>query len=486
MTKSELQDILQSPYQRNNWQKLLTEVFTKGELKQSPSKLPLKNDLVKDAFELGNFETSDGRIISLYEVNVNDHVILERNRVTLRNQLKSYYCQCDGAFAVFWQKGKWRFTFVSEIAKRNEQGEWEQSKTEPKRFTYILGEGEKVRTATDRFFLLLNNSSVSLENIKEAFSVEKVTKEFYKEIAYWYFWAVKEVRFPKDAEEENNGRNISVIRMITRIIFIWFMKQKGLINPALFDIGNISNLLKNFSPEKSTYYKAILQNLFFATLNTKIKDRKFRFNISGWKNSSYMDHTVFRYEDYFRNKKDMLALFKDIPFLNGGLFDCLDKRDDSGKELRFDGFSDNEKELKVPNYLFFSEETETDLNKDLGTTNKKYKVKGLINILNAYNFVIDENDPNDIDIALDPELLGKVFENLLASFNPETSSTARKATGSYYTPREIVDYMVNESLIQYFLQNLTPENLTPGGLSKKSSLAHLKNENKAVALICNR
>lgn len=176
MTRSELQNILQSPYKRSNWQKLLMDVFSKGELKQSPEKINLIKEIVKDAFELGNFETSDGRIISLYEVNVNDHVILERNRVTLRNLLKSNYSQCDGAFVVFWHKGKWRFTFVSEIAKRNEQGEWEQSKTEPKRYTYILGEGEKVRTATDRFFLLLNNSSVSLENIKEAFSVEKVTR----------------------------------------------------------------------------------------------------------------------------------------------------------------------------------------------------------------------------------------------------------------------------------------------------------------------
>ena len=110
--------------------------------------------------------------------------------------------------------------------------------------------------------------------------------------------------------------------------------------------------------------------------------------------------------------------------------------------------------LSVPNKLFFSDEIEVDLNEDYGTTHKRYRSQGLLNILSAYNFTIDENDPNDQEVALDPELLGKVFENLLASYNPETATTARKATGSYYTPREIVDYMVNESLKQYFKTNL--------------------------------
>ena len=139
----------------------------------------------------------------------------------------------------------------------------------------------------------------------------------------------------------------------------------------------------------------------------------------------------------------MLVVFKDIPFLNSGLFDCLDRRTtNNGKnvEIRIDGFTDKDVGLSVPNLLFFSDEITVDLNKDYGTKNKKYKVRGLIDTLSSYNFTIDENDPNDADVALDPELLGKVFENLLASFNPETATTARKQTGSFYTPREIVNY----------------------------------------------
>ena len=122
--------------------------------------------------------------------------------------------------------------------------------------------------------------------------------------------------------------------------------------------------------------------------------------------------------------------------------------------MRFDGFSDKDVGLDIPNYLFFGSEYIADLNDEYGTKNKIYHVEGIINILSAYNFTIDENDPNDAEVALDPELLGKVFENLLASFNPETATTARKATGSYYTPREIVDYMVTQSLKQYYKTHL--------------------------------
>ncbi|MDD2387677.1 MAG: Eco57I restriction-modification methylase domain-containing protein, partial [Bacteroidales bacterium] len=143
-----------------------------------------------------------------------------------------------------------------------------------------------------------------------------------------------------------------------------------------------------------------------------------------------------------------------IPFLNGGLFECLDFKE-GNKEIRFDGFSSTEKrQAFVPDKLFFADEFVLDLNTEYGTKGKKYKVEGLINILDSYKFTIAENTPMEEEIALDPELLGKVFENLLASYNPETQTTARKQTGSFYTPREIVNYMVDESLIAYFKQKL--------------------------------
>ena len=127
----------------------------------------------------------------------------------------------------------------------------------------------------------------------------------------------------------------------------------------------------------------------------------------------------------------LLHLFAKTPFINGGLFDCLDSFDattDGG--YRIDCFSDNHyNRLSIPNRFFFD------------------KDQGLIPLLEHYKFTVEENTPIDQEVALDPELLGRVFENLLAAINPETGETVRKMTGSYYTPRTIVDYMVDEALI---------------------------------------
>jgi hypothetical protein len=218
---------------------------------------------------------------------------------------------------------------------------------------------------------------------------------------------------------------------------------------------NAAQLLNDFSLDSSSYYKAVLQNLFFATLSTKMEDRKFRGErrFQG-KNDHYGVHNVFRYKRMFNQPDDIIKLFKDTPFLNGGLFECMDRLTVK-PEIRVDGFSDRlDIELQVPNFLFFSEEQSIDLNEDFGTKSKKYKVRGIIDILSSYKFTIAENTPIEEEIALDPELLGRVFENLLASYNPETRTTARKLTGSFYTPREIVNYMVDESLIAYLENTL--------------------------------
>lgn len=317
-----------------------------------------------------------------------------------------------------------------------------------RRFTYFVSNELTNKTFLQRIGI---GEFSTLLKIKDTFSVEKVTKEFYQDIANWYFWAVLNCRFPKDTETEGNGRNIAVIRLITRMIFIWFMRERGLINKDLFERQQIQNILKNLNNDESSYYTAILQNLFFATLSTNKEERDFRSEIRGYKgiNPDRGNDNVYRYQKLFNNPQKLKEYFGSIPFLNGGLFECLDDRKNN---YYVDGFTESKKDNQpeVPNLLFFGAEQKADLNKAYGTKNKTYKVRGLLDILSSFNFTIDENSPDDADIALDPELLGRVFENLLASFNPETSTTARKATGSYYTPREIVDYMVAESLKAYF------------------------------------
>ena len=283
----------------------------------------------------------------------------------------------------------------------------------------------------------------------------ELNRRFFKEIADWYFWAVDSVTFPWDAGGDETVRNATcVIRLITRLIFVWFLKEKGLVPNELFDEDKLADLLTNLDAEEDTYYKAILQNLFFATLNQEMNTpekpnlRKFR----GGGRQHYNITSLYRYKRYFKDPGAALRLFESIPFLNGGLFECLDKPepDDAKTILRIDGFSDrDDNPLCVPNELFFSEPQAVNLNAVYGTKNSKYTVRGLIHILNRYKFTIAENTPIEQEVALDPELLGQVFENLLAAFNPETGTTARKQTGSFYTPREVVNYMVDESLIAY-------------------------------------
>ena len=173
------------------------------------------------------------------------------------------------------------------------------------------------------------------------------------------------------------------------------------------------------------------------------------------------NNKLMRYKSLFKNPDLFLQLANQrVPFLNGGLFDCLD---DKKHKLYYDGFSDSnesQKQLRVPDYLFFGENVgkNIDLSEFYGDTNKKkVSARGIIDILKRYNFTVEENMPFDKDVSLDPELLGKVFENLLASYNPETQQTARKQTGSFYTPREIVQYMVDESLVAHLKRTVSPD-----------------------------
>ncbi|PMP76176.1 MAG: type II restriction endonuclease, partial [Sulfurihydrogenibium sp.] len=278
-----------------------------------------------------------------------------------------------------------------------------------------------------------------------AFSEKELTEEFYKEIQNWYAWALKHAKFPSGMPEEN------LLRLLTRMIFVWFLKEMKLIPEEIFDEKKLQEIVKDFG-NSDNYYNAILQNLFFATLNRPIEERQFATQGSFLENRKHFGvKNLYRYEDKLKiTKEEFIKLFEETPFVNGGLFECLDK-----DNLYIDGFSRNEeKRAKLPDFLFFSEEREEDLSHFYGDKKKsKEKVKGLINILKEYNFTADESSPIDIEVSLDPELLGHIFESLLATISPDTGETVRKITGSYYTPKEIVDFMVEESVLEYLKTN---------------------------------
>ena len=372
-------------------------------------------------------------------------------RITLTREVFSLmkkYEAFPNALCVFKNENskKWRFSLITTDYEINEKGKIVIKHSNPRRFSYLLGENCKKHTPESMLFPKQGIKINNIDDLKKCFEIEVVTKEFYNKLFEWYKSAVNNpnVYFPNE-ENSNNEENfeqkeVRIIRFLTRILFVWFIKQKQLIK-----------LLKNFnstSETDSNYYQAILQNLFFATLNCPIENRRF---LSA---NTQQDKSIYRYAELFKvDTKEIVQLFHKVPYLNGGIFECMDKsnkHDGIGKTFYLDGFSNNATKTKdgkfvkraaIPNALFFDE------------------TFGLIPLLSRYNFTIEENTPAEIEVALDPELLGKVFENLLGTYNPETKETARKQTGSFYTPRQIVAYMVDESLKEY-LKNHCDENFS--------------------------
>ena len=390
---------------------------------------------------------------------------------------------CERALVFFVPEdddSNYRFSLIEiTLDQSEESSRISRRYSNPHRYSYYLGKG--ISYYTPNKYLNEYGRVLSVEDLRNRFSVEVLTKAFYQELSDWYAWAIMVVRFPNDLDtlEDNQKYNSeAMIRLITRLIFVWFLKQRHLVPDEFFDEQYISsNLLKSFTPnakvtlfgkaDNSYYYKGILQNLFFAMLNSPItpegkdtiSERRFRNGRGDYDNNKLMRH-----EDLFINPDKFVELANQyVPFLNGGLFDCLDDKD-NGRYI--DAFTDREaiaKQLIVPDYLFFGEDVgrEIDLSDWYGDKKKKkVSARGIIDILKRYNFTVEENTPFDQEVSLDPELLGKVFENLLAAYNPETQTTARKQTGSFYTPREIVQYMVDESLVAH-LKRTVGEDLEP-------------------------
>lgn len=320
----------------------------------------------------------------------------------------------------------------------------------------------------------------------ETLSAAELNKRFYEELADWFAWASSTddlLCFPKGQGTGAGAKEIALIRLLTRLMFVWFIKEKELVPENLFDPTELAKLLKESpaaTPDGYSYYLAILQNLFFATLNTEMDERRWRED-EGGQSKDYLGHHVFRHRALFSDPDNALENFKNIPFLNGGLFECLDAEldaeipaDDPRKNLaerergrlilRIDGFSDQpEKQPRLPNALFFGGAKGVDLSKWFEKAKAPRTVPGLIDLFQRYKFTVEENTPLEEEAALDPELLGKVFENLLASYNEDTRTTARNKSGSFYTPREVVDFMVDEALVAWLLPKLPHElDLKPG------------------------
>jgi len=477
---------LNKAYNRESFVEFLSDKFLPEDFrpKRNVEEIELsgRQNFATRAFRLGECRSLELEVFEIHHSSLNDaRVGIAKDAF----QLLLHHSFCNRALVAFVPDGskQWRFSLLqADITLDNNKVR--RAYSNPRRFSFLLGEDTAIKTPTQ--FLIEkericqrteNGKTLSpWEDLVNRFSVEVLTKEFYEKLFNWYLWAKDSktgVTFPNNPQTVDDDRDkmeIKMIRLITRMLFVWFIKQKHLVPNYLFDTDYLKTILKDFDPlssKQGNYYNAILQNLFFATLNQEQDKRAFIQPSFQGKGESYGVKTLYRdnqRQSWFtfpedKKEEEVLKIFSSIPYLNGGLFECLDKFDlnENGKYrpiTYYDGFSthdklsENKKNFKyrafIPNELFFLDKP-TKVTVETG----EVQVIGLIELFKQYNFTVEENTTTDAEVSLDPELLGRVFENLLADYNPDTQQSARKSTGSYYTPREIVDYMVDESLKAY-------------------------------------
>ena len=428
-TPDSLRNLFQSSFNLTQWYGFLQHFFNATELKSTPERI-IENTS-DEGYYLGNIDTTDSYRIGLFQYNITKGSVTNK-RVGLRNLVKSFinptWGEFDAALVVFNSGDHWRLSFICDI-----KGE----ATSPKRYTYVFGSDDLLyRTPIERFNFL-KKKGISFENLKTAFSVEALSDEFFDKYREQYAdfiqyitgkrfvkvgskWEEKVLDKPNAALMQAFDHNEKKIRdyvkkMMGRITFLHFLQRKGWM---CGDLNYMQNMFEN-SAYKNDYLDSVLEPLFFGILNTKPAEREALFTDYGW-------------------DKSLLNEWKDIPYLNGGLFE----RDE-----------EDEPESRFPAEYF----------------------KRLFQFFSEYNFTIDENDPNDAEVGVDPEMLGKIFENLLED---------NKDKGAFYTPKEIVRYMCQESLIAYLETNtsIAKEKIRQFVLSPEEGLADIP-ENKKTKLL---
>ena len=390
MNRQDLKQILSSKFDFAKWKELLGLMFPKVDF--FTKAIPVDTGLAKDGGQVGTIRLDDGRSLGLFLFEVADNIIVARNRKGLRDIAIRYVDQdiIHGALVLYYSDNQpdYRLTFVSKQTVINEDGAIETKTTAPKRYTFLLGSNEPCTTAANRLFELVDKKqkgSLFLTDVEEAFSVERLNKDFFNGYKDRY---KKFLAYLVDDTKENRDY---VKKLLGRLVFLQFLQKKGWMGvPAINgkwengDRNYLYNLVKRHEGN-DRLLSDVLETLFFETLNEPrtddIADPILGDNIK-------------------------------IPYLNGGLFD----RDDIDK-----------KDVDFP-YAYFFE---------------------LMEFFGMYNFTIDENDPDDAEVGVDPEMLGHIFENLLED---------NKDKGAFYTPKEIVQYMSQESIAQY-LKTHTDESL---------------------------
>ena len=410
-------EIIESRYNRQNWQLLLHDIFgSKIKFWNTPSTVSTNSPFAKQALWLGTITLSDEQTISVYEVELADSVDIERNRRGIRDMLLTAWRSNGNAGAFMFcyrkQESVLRFSYVSESWTFADDGTYQKESTDTKRFTYLLGEGHRSRTAILQFEKL-RDSGQSLKDLTKAFSVDAVSDMFfdgykkqYEDIIF-YVTGKRMVKVANKWEERQEGQPNAFImqqfahfpnpekairdyvkKLMGRLVFLQFLQKKGWLGVPMNaawgegDSEFLQNLFAN-TADKDHFIDNVLEPLF-NDLNTE-------------RTNDLVSSTV---------GQDIR-----VPYLNGGLFE---------REAT------DETEFPLP---------------------ARY-MQSLLDFFSSYNFTIDENDPDDAEVGVDPEMLGRIFENLLED---------NKDKGAFYTPKEIVTYMCRESLIAYLQTDIEDE-----------------------------
>ena len=376
MNSEILRQIFKSPFDYTTYShEIVHRLFGCNDVASRPELLDT-NAEGDQSFFIGQMDDADHRLLGFFYTRVADGGDVRRKHVGLRKLISPYLkYDVDGAIAVFDDGRHWRLSYICDL---------KEGSTSAKRFSYILGdENGQYKTPLERLEKVAKlNGHIKLSDLKESFSVDALSDEFFDEYHIHYDRIVAEL-----ARQGKVGaiHHDYVKKMMGRIVFLHFLQKKGWLN------GNPTFLRDLFlaSPHQADFLEQVLEPLFFGIFNTEPEQREKLFADEQW-------------------DRGLLRQWKHLPYLNGGLFE----RDEVDKM-----------NIRLPASLF----------------------NNLFTFLASYNFTVDENDPDDAEIGVDPEMLGKIFESLLED---------NKAKGAFYTPKEIVRYMCKESLIAYLTQQL--------------------------------
>ncbi|RMG79168.1 MAG: hypothetical protein D6707_08650 [Bacteroidetes bacterium] len=384
----------QKPYQREKFLTFLAIFLPEDfSIRKEDFYKPDKYKTITDAYRIGQVPSLDVSVIEITHNTKDARIAIAMDAFKLMAENGIWR-----ALIIFKNESdNYRFSYLTIELNEDENGKLKNTYSNPRRHSFFLGADAKINTPYQQ--LVKAGKIKDIDDLKRRFSLEVVNKEFYKQLVGLFNELVKGETGVLQLPEKRGDdvRKHFGVRLIGRIIFTWFLKQKSSHKGQLVPDEILSS--KAVIAEKYTggYYHDRLERLFFELLNTPLERRNLRSD-----------------------------LFDLVPYLNGGLFSP--HQDDFYKLNQTTGYSEYLNTLKISDDWFVR----------------------FFEFLETYNFTIDENTAFDQDLSIDPEMLGRIFENLLAEIDEDTGKSARKITGSFYTPRQVVDYMVDESLVVYF------------------------------------